>query len=690
MVKKRKLAAKSNSLNQNVAGNEYNRLPYEHLQSITSSCDAASASAINTNSLNILAALASADSALTRPEASSFVTSTNALNMLAELAPSPGASAAEDEYSGIIYQPSRTSLGSTEQNQQGLEQEATPTFATNNSYRQYVKDKINSYLNIAPSGKTNKRTITANGPNKIWAIKRGCDDFRSLKMQAAAKTLLPLIDKLNLNENDYVLKILPVVFDTFRITFENKSNDSAIRQIFNTKNSKDALSEEQLEIKQRVSNIFGIGITYILFIHMKKTAGNTSSDKQARYLNHGINEDRAQKDFNDLCNLSFEIDKTESLDVLLSKSCSHHGVNQNLLPGKKASDYIGLRHRLEVAKQRVRYDKNSHDYVPGYMYDPSPFEVLNMETFSNWFKCQTIFANQLYDNHMLPKLMGNIQRNDLPIEINKFVKKAFDKRSLVQKFRSDLVKKIMNIIFHNSPNVGNVIDVCGGWGDRLLGYMSMLNNNTKGEGVNISGNIYINDTNKDLIPSYQSMVSTYLSQNNQNRCYFSAYQAEKLSAENLGLTQRVNFSITSPPYFNRELYKGSRSSHQCYKTYEDWKSGFLGGMATSLSSITLEGGWACIMVSDLTVEGGNNTAIPLIRDTEDTFSKNNFSLIARGCYNNTGSSQAGFNSNGFRKKSNGETMLFFKKKPNIIRAPQESREENEHSPSLFGYVASGS
>lgn len=137
-----------------------------------------------------------------------------------------------------------------------------------------------------------------------------------------------------------------------------------------------------------------------------------------------------------------------------------------------------------------------------------------------------------------------------------------------------------------------VLDPCCGWGGRLLG--------TVASGKHYTG--------------FEPNVETY---NNLMRMvkYLNIEKAVTLyndGAENMEehLTEKFDIALTSPPYFNLEIY--SDSDKQCenqYETYEEWSEGWLDNVIDKVTTFLKPNGVSCWNVH-------NVNKMPMIEDVK--------------------------------------------------------------------------
>lgn len=109
-----------------------------------------------------------------------------------------------------------------------------------------------------------------------------------------------------------------------------------------------------------------------------------------------------------------------------------------------------------------------------------------------------------------------------------------------------------------------ILDFCAGWGDRLIGAMSLNDKIHYYYGI---------DPNSPLHTGYENMIKSYLSKDVKNK-----YQLIDGCAEDVisGLNKTFDLVMTSPPYFDLEVYSDlSTQSINRYPLFEDWFNKFL-------------------------------------------------------------------------------------------------------------------
>jgi 16S rRNA G966 N2-methylase RsmD len=148
-------------------------------------------------------------------------------------------------------------------------------------------------------------------------------------------------------------------------------------------------------------------------------------------------------------------------------------------------------------------------------------------------------------------------------------------------FRPQVAKMICD---RYKPNV--VFDPCAGWGGRLLGVVS-------------SGSKYIGfEPNTKTFGSLQNMVK-FLSIENQVMLICD----DALNMKKYDLP-KVDMILTSPPYFDLEIYSDEETqSHKNRLSYDDWSKHFLNEIIIQSNQLLNDGGVSCWNVGKV---GKNN------------------------------------------------------------------------------------
>jgi len=155
------------------------------------------------------------------------------------------------------------------------------------------------------------------------------------------------------------------------------------------------------------------------------------------------------------------------------------------------------------------------------------------------------------------------------------------------------------------PVGGTVLDPCAGWGGRLLG-AACSSTASKYIGIDVEPRTVTG------LRQLSSLIGPYLSKD------FRTDLIESRS-EYISLSESVDLVLTSPPYYNAEIYSDhpDQSCHR-YTTYESWLEGFLAKMIQNASSVLRSGGYFLLNIAD--VKRGR-IFYPLVQDAHDLLIK---------------------------------------------------------------------
>ena len=152
-----------------------------------------------------------------------------------------------------------------------------------------------------------------------------------------------------------------------------------------------------------------------------------------------------------------------------------------------------------------------------------------------------------------------------------------------------------------------VLDVCSGWGSRLLGTLCVFNRLRVDYYNRFRKQLHITylstDPNKLVDDRFKNIVLDWFQfiEPEDTSEYFHL-EKETMGCETpefldycksvldkIGLSG-VNVSFTSPPYFNREKYsKDKGQSYLRYPTYPEWSDKFLSGMINNVHELLSPG-----------------------------------------------------------------------------------------------------
>lgn len=153
--------------------------------------------------------------------------------------------------------------------------------------------------------------------------------------------------------------------------------------------------------------------------------------------------------------------------------------------------------------------------------------------------------------------------------------------------------KMINLYYKSN----NTIDSCCGWGGRLLG--------TIAAGASYTGYEPNNETYQHLLE-----LCDFLNIKNKVTLYNNG-------AENAILTMQYDLSLTSPPYYNLEIYSTDiTQSENQYNNYEEWKINWLFPVINNFSQHSKITCWNV----------ANIGKIKLADDIEQYLNKNNYKI----------------------------------------------------------------
>lgn len=164
--------------------------------------------------------------------------------------------------------------------------------------------------------------------------------------------------------------------------------------------------------------------------------------------------------------------------------------------------------------------------------------------------------------------------------------------SKVTMYRPLLTKRIVQTFGSK-----HVLDICVGWGGRMVGSVAV-------DGVSYTG---IEPNTKTFI-GLKKIQKTIGIGNDRIILYHDTAEAVLPT-----LTRSYDLAITSPPYFNLEMYSDeSTQSHQ-YGTYIQWVKHFLQPVVWGVLSVLMEGGKSCWSVKNFKTDKQYNLQDDVVR-----------------------------------------------------------------------------
>lgn len=156
-----------------------------------------------------------------------------------------------------------------------------------------------------------------------------------------------------------------------------------------------------------------------------------------------------------------------------------------------------------------------------------------------------------------------IQKNQIPLTIQE--KAIALKDSIAEAMRYQLCAtfpwSVCKSIFDRF-NPKKILDMCAGWGDRLL------------SAIAYGADKYVGvDPNSALKDKYQEMIQMF-GDSRKQRCITKAF--EDVTNQDIPSNEMFDLMFTSPPYFTAEQYsKDPSQAYVRYPTLESWLEGFM-------------------------------------------------------------------------------------------------------------------
>jgi len=191
-----------------------------------------------------------------------------------------------------------------------------------------------------------------------------------------------------------------------------------------------------------------------------------------------------------------------------------------------------------------------------------------------------------------------------------------------------LYEHYTNHIDQTEPLV--VYDSSSGWGGRILGAMSSRkkihyvgtdpNPDNFLDKLGISRYQYVADFyNNNCIDNHSDKLTSFFNVEKQGNTYELFQDGSELIKNNKEFQKykgKLDFSFTSPPYFNREQYSQDETqSFKAYGEYEDWKENFLKPTLKTIYEYLKNDRYIVWNIADIKI--GENTYYSLEQDSID-------------------------------------------------------------------------
>lgn len=158
-------------------------------------------------------------------------------------------------------------------------------------------------------------------------------------------------------------------------------------------------------------------------------------------------------------------------------------------------------------------------------------------------------------------------------------------------YRPLLTKRIIEYF-----NCKNILDPCVGWGGRMLGTSCL------GEEYHYTGC-------EPCLKTYNGLINIKNKLNLQNVIIHNTPAENILSS----LIKEYDLAITSPPYFNLEIYSDELSQSHKYGDYNKWINKFLKPVVYGVLSKLVKGGVSCWSVKNIKTDKKYNIYDDIVR-----------------------------------------------------------------------------
>lgn len=139
---------------------------------------------------------------------------------------------------------------------------------------------------------------------------------------------------------------------------------------------------------------------------------------------------------------------------------------------------------------------------------------------------------------------------------------------------------LLKFVIGNNLEGKKLLDISAGWGDRLISAISLKM-------------LYTGyDPNTDLIDGHSKIIKTF-GDPNKHKVYYQPFESSTLIKE-------YDVILTSPPYFNTEIYKefdGNQSTNN-FPTKEDWLENFMFKSLKLAWDALLDNGYLILHIGD--------------------------------------------------------------------------------------------
>lgn len=203
-------------------------------------------------------------------------------------------------------------------------------------------------------------------------------------------------------------------------------------------------------------------------------------------------------------------------------------------------------------------------------------------------------------------------------------------------YRPLLTKRIVQ--YFNSQTI---LDVCVGWGGRMLGTASI--ESTHYTGIEPCTKTYIGLTNIKNILNLEN-ITLYND------------TAESILPKLINENKKYDIALTSPPYYNLEIYSNEETQSHHYGSYQEWYTNFLKPVVQNVLLLLRENGKSCWSVKNFKTDKQYNLLDDIIKIHQDQ----GWYMIDTTFYVGNSTRPGAKEKNGSAKKNKEMTYVFIK------------------------------
>lgn len=259
--------------------------------------------------------------------------------------------------------------------------------------------------------------------------------------------------------------------------------------------------------------------------------------------------------------------------------CSNTVLVDEYSKNERTKDWLSL-------QQKVVLDTNTGDVIPIDTRTRPGHKILDhfMPHFYSVKNYKGVSVRDLFTEAALEKaLMQNIQMHSTPYvsEIRRMIVMTGGLGSIT-KYRTVTTKAIVQYY-----KAEKVLDPCAGWGGRMLGALA-------------AGASYVGcEPDPNTAKGLKGILDdTAIPQAVRSKARILEMPAEVGLPQLAELAEKFDLVLTSPPYFNLELYTAGDQSTVRYTVWEDWTEKWLKPVILGCLARLKEGGTSCWSVKN--------------------------------------------------------------------------------------------